>query len=353
MVKTMFMKFILSLFLIFCTGSLWSIEIKNVGVLNLRTDKVYSSSTNGFYLFSDNSLYFLNLDRFDKLVDYDSSFDNIIANEKYFVIYSLKKIEVFDKEKKKLLWAKNIKGQIDSNVLISSTCLFFSKSFGVILAFDIENGNLLWKFKLEMDPIVYATNSKMLQTNKYLIYIYSDKRVYILLKKNGRKIKASNIENPFISGNVNLYSSILAARVYNSTLYILYDSGYFVEYNIPRRSILFAADNFRYRDFYVFGDKLFFLSEDASIIAMNKISKKICWKNLSYINSLSNKMYFLPEKKMFLIYNNSEFIHTVDIDYGFSTSIIKSENKIKDIGYDGDNLLVLFFNNKNILYDIF
>lgn len=344
------LKSILLLFLIFNSNLVVTLELVEKESVKLDVSEIYTGYGDGFYLFNDNLLYYLNNDRFDVLVTHNKNFDNILTSDEYIIFYNINKLTVFDRKNKKVLWEKVVKGRITSNIVMSSNMLFINKNFGVIMAFDIKTGKICWKFRLEMSPLTWVSNTKLLQTFDYLVYIHANKKIYVFTKNLGNRVKTSNIGYNF-SANCDRNASILSSRVYNGIVYTLYSDGRFVIYDMLRLSVILIRNNFNYKDFYVFNKQIIFLDKNNVFLAYDKNLNALNWKTKSLDSDLESKMLFLPDKSLILFYNSSGTVGFLDT-FGNILCVKNFMLKIKDVAYNNDTLLILFAHNENILFSV-
>ncbi len=226
-----------------------NIKLDLLDTFNLKNDEIFFTGEEKFYIINKKSLYEADGINLVKVFTNTNGINGILFNSDVLVIFNNSEIFVLNRCDKTLLWNKKINGTITSMPLLTEKALFVDKNANILFSFDIFTGNIIWKFEADLLNFSYLTNSKILHTEEYVVYLLANAKITILSKDTGRKIKTSNIMNKNFIGDIYSKIRIFKTIIYNNILYVLYDNGLFFVFDFILGDVVYKSFNFDYRIF--------------------------------------------------------------------------------------------------------
>lgn len=194
--------------------------------------------------------------------------------------------------------------------------------FGVKLkSINNKNGKKIWEYNNNIDNFFINTNGKLIETKKDLIYIFSNKKLIIINKINGKKLKSINIK----SNNKNI--RLKKTKIYNNILYICYENGRFEIINLNSGKKIFNNKKNNYNNFFIDKRHLIILKKNGKIVKVNKFNGKKIWSNNFFKNKIIKKIILdkniivLNKNLIYFFNNNGELL---------KNKKIKNEEKINE-----------------------
>lgn len=325
-----------------------ALSFDNVGTLNFNYTDIYKSCDDTVYFSYKNTLFSIKDKVLKEVFFIESGIKGIAGKNGKVVVFSTSEVFVIDSLTSKLLWNKKIKGVIMSEPVIGDNFLYIDKNSSSILAFDLYNGELIWKLDVSLDEYLIYHGSKILLSKDYLIYIVADAKVVVLYKNNGKKIKSFDLSvDPF---TLSYDFEIKKVLLYNDILYIYYTNNDFIVFDTLTGTLCYKLENFIVLDFFIYKDKLVIINKFLELKIFDKFSL-----NLIYSNKLIilDKLLFckvLYKSGLLLIYNSLGellFFNLNSIEYDF---ISKMPFKIKSLCFNNSEKLAYIFSSESKVF---
>ena len=262
----------------------------------------------------------------------------IIADGKIFSLSSDVRVNVFDLNKRKKIWNKNLtikkenkKEGFGGGLSYSEGVIYVSTGFGNVYAFNADSGDTLWKRNLRIpsrsSPIVYETfvfvmthdnqlfaidkesgevmwthrgiiesatilSSTSIAAKDGLIFVpYSSGEIYAIRPINGSVIWNDSLSRTGSSTSLSEINSITARPIIDDgKLISVSHAGRMVAIDISTGERVWTMDMSSTETPWISGDWLFVLTTNAELVCISKRSGKIRW-----VTQL--KMYKNEEKK--------------------------------------------------------
>ena len=265
----------------------------------------------------------------------------ITANNKIIIIYTKnKKLIAIDKSKKCIKWIKYLNDKIFFNLVIDKKKLYIDSNGMTLVALDNDNGNIIWKFYDITTKNCYI-NGKILQTKKYIHYIYSDDKIITLNKNTGKKITKYNYLHTTDKHDLSKIKNIFDINIYNNIIYMSYDDGTIITTNPFNKNIMWFKKKI-YTYITLMDDKIITANKNGQIFFLNKLNGNIIKK----INELKEKNLFKPIilKNSIIINDNKGNVHFINKHTGNIIDIINigTENiKYNIIDKLNESILIL------------
>ena len=248
---------------------------------------------------------------------------------KNYIIFSDDKGTIFNiNERGKINWKKNIYKKVYKNIYknltfsIYENIIYVADNIGFIYAIDLDNGKLVW---IKNHKIPLKSNIKIFDNKIFLID--QDNQIFCLDTKDGSKIwnvfsissfiKSQTLMSLAVSKKGNLVAINSAADLLN----INTDDGK-VYWSINTSESLYsdAADFFKSSDIVITGEEIIF-SSASSIFSYNLNKGSVNWK--TEVTSVAAPI--INGKNVFFVTENGYFI-IINKDTG---KIISSTNILK------------------------
>ncbi|HFL8819363.1 MAG TPA: PQQ-binding-like beta-propeller repeat protein [Candidatus Azoamicus sp. OHIO2] len=320
---------ILLVYFFVCFDIYANITLQLTEKITFKSDKVYSSYQNSLYIIQDKTLYEVKEQDVIEIFTNRRGITGIVFNEDILVVFNIDEIFVLNIFNKKVLWWKKIKGRIIAEPVISSSKIFIDKNAVILIAFDINTGKRIWKFNISSPEYSFFTTAKLLQTNDYLIYIYTNNKVFILYKDTGVCVKKYNIENvDSVEYRANL--RMISARIYNDIIYSLYENGMFFAFDIRSGNFIWETVHSRYLDLFVYKDKILFFESNGELALYDKFTNKNIWKESKFSDGYYAPI-ILTRLGIILMYNKFGNIIALNIKDGTVILATKLKFNVKKI----------------------
>ena len=332
-----------------------NIKLDLLYTFNLKNDEIIFTGEEKFYIINKKSLYEADGINLVKVFSNINGITGILFNSDVLVIFNTSEIFVLNRCDKRLLWNKQINGTITSTPLLTEKTLFLDKNANILIAFDIFTGSIIWKFEADLLNFTYLTNSKILHTEEYVVYLLANAKIILLSKDTGRKMKTSNIMHKNFIGDIYSKMSIFKTLMYDNMLYVLYDNGLFFIFDLSLGDVVYKSFNFNYNDFLIYKNSVIFLFKNNNVSAYNKFNMEFIW-SLSFLKFNSNlDKLILINKYLALTYSLNGVLYFIDLKkHEIIHKDFLKKIFIKKIFFDESNkiLWVCSKNNKISLFKI-
>ncbi len=313
--------------------------------ITFKNDKVYATYKNSFYIVQDKTLYEMKDRDLKEVFTNKNGIEGVVFNRNILIIFNKFELIALNEVTKRILWKKKIKGIITCTPIITSEKLFVDKNSNIIIALDVNSGKSLWKFDILTEDYSFFTNAKMLHTEKYLIYICANRKIVVLYKDSGTRIKAYNIECNSLLASVYRFM-ISKAFIYNELLYLLYNDGNFFIFDFILGEVLYEGGSDKCKDLLSYKNKYIFLGTNGELLLRDKITDQKIW------NYLENKdknceVLLLMKNELLLLYDRKGILTFLDIEQGSVVYEKKIRVNIKNILVSNDEKTIWIFTTRN------
>jgi len=323
---------------------------------NIKYKFSYVKENNTLYISSKKNIWLYK----DKCLNHIKKLDNeikyIIANNTTILIYTKnQQLITLDAKYYNIRWKKKLKGNLFFKPKISKDKIFIDRNGHTLIAIDIVKGHILWQFFNRIDDMYIFTNGSVIQSDKYIHYIYPNKKILTLKKHNGEKYSTKNISPKTNHINIKKGLTYISNTIFfNGILYLLYNNGHFLSINIKSgKTILENFNKNNINNSLIYKNKLVLIKKSGYLECLSKTTGKKLWKNNIFKNN-----YFLNP----LIMKKSETIFLCDkngniIFLNFKTGKLIYQKCILNISvtqYFVDELEkhILLISNDNKIYNI-
>ncbi len=327
--------------------------------INLEKEKkisfYYSKDDDTMYILTDKNIYTQQKKEIKCILNLNTlkvqSIKKILTNKDIIVIYTKdKQLIVIDKMDKEIKWIKNFKENSLATPLITNDKLFIDLNGYLIFALNNEDGEEIWRYFNKIENFYIHTNAKIIQSNKYMHYIFANKKIITLKKNTGEKILARSIDSSkikFDAKNKKIY--ITNVKVNNNILYICYNDGNFLVLDAIFGSVLWKKTKRNYNNFIIYKNQLIITKKNGHITSLNKTNGKKIWTNAILKNKLLTKPTMLNIKKIIMTHNENE-IYFFKKNGKFFKKINMDKNKIIDKIFLNKKETHLFITHKDKTY---
>ena len=193
-------------------------------------------------------------------------------------------------------WIKKLKMPLRGSMAIKNNNLFVNDFEGNLINLSLENGNILWKNKLNSSNVSIYTNSRPIVIQNNIINPGSNGTFHVLNIKSGNLVfsdvlTSSNREIKFFDNN-----DIIANPIFKSPyLYVISHSGNMSAYNIHSFKNIWNVPIGSKNTPVVSGKTIFNIDNKGILYALNVESGLVRWK--TKFKSEIIKGYFFEEKK--------------------------------------------------------
>ena len=249
----------------------------------------------------------------------------IIADGKVFSLYSDSKIQAFDLNKRKKIWANNLaikkenkREGFGGGLSFQDGVIYASTGFGYLYAFSANSGEMLWELNMRIpsrsSPIVFedlvfvmthdnqlfavdknlgevmwthrgilesATilSSTSVSAGEGLIFVpYSSGEIYAIRPLNGSVIWSDSLSRTGSSTSLSEINSITARPIVDDgQLFSVSHAGRMVSIDISTGERIWTIDMSSTETPWLSGDWLFVLTSNAELVCISKKSGKIRW----------------------------------------------------------------------------
>ena len=249
----------------------------------------------------------------------------IIADGKVFSLSSDSKIQAFDLNKRKKIWANNLaikkenkREGFGGGLSFQDGVIYASTGFGYLYAFSANSGEMLWELNMRIpsrsSPIVfedlvfvmthdnqlYAVNkdqgevmwthrgilepatifmSTSVAIDSGLVFVpYSSGEIYAIRPLNGSVIWSDSLSRTGSSTSLSEINSITARPIINDgQLFSVSHAGRMVSIDISTGERIWTIDMSSTETPWLSGDWLFVLTSNSELVCVSKRSGKIRW----------------------------------------------------------------------------
>lgn len=309
--NSIFISFIIIFYLSSCSFCSDSFShVKKYNGFSFDKKKIYRYSNSECYIMKGRTVYKKTGLIIEKEFEFDGSFNakGFVINDIYLVFYGLNNICVIDRKKQEIIWRRVFAEEIILKPLIYSHSLYLSLDYDKIISIDLLFNNINWQYSNDVDNLHLHTNTTFIQSDIYLFYINSN-RMHIINKYTGlmfdrvsiapRHKTLTNLRNPRIK----------CIELYNNVIYICYDNGILLAYDIQISSFLWQKTFFDCESFVVYKKYILSLRKDGLISLINKYDGKIVFTSSNLVGIKFKKIIFLNNiKSFFILGSKSVFI---------------------------------------------
>jgi len=328
---------------IFNIENLYSTNNVKINNSKIYNNIFYSSCDNNTYIFKKGKIYIYDdvsikkISKIDELKNKKISY--IISNKSILFVFT-KDNELFaiDRINSNLKWRTCIDGTLFFTPILDEKNLFIDKNGNLLVSLNIETGNLEWKYKVNIKNFFIYTNGKILQTNKYLFYVYSNKKIIVLKKENGEQVNVYKIND---INNLNKKEAYFISdiNIYNNIIYLCYDNGNFLVLNSISGKVIWTKSKKNYKFFRLYKDNIIVLKQNGNITCLNKFNGNKKWTNNCIKNNLFVKNIIFNKNHIF-IFSKNGLCYILEKNTG---KLLKTFNtKIKNIRYVYKNFNKVF-----------
>lgn len=337
----------------------------NIKILDIEKCKFfYDNYSHDMYQIKKEKLYKLENDKFEIILDLDpllnktnqAEIKNILIKKKYLIIQTIRnKIFVINLNTKSIMWMKEFKERMLFKPIISKKKLIIDRDGDIIFALNIKNGLMIWNYWHIAENTKVSRNTKIKCDKKYIYYAYSNKRLLILNKRTGIKLRSFTTDfekdNSFINSEMpNKVSDIVTT---NKNIFVCYENNIFMLVNAKSNKILNVRTNFDYRHLKVRKKSLIIIDKKQYIKNINKFNlDHVIWKN-TQLHSLELTKPKCIDYNTILFGDDDGNIHFFDIKNGILKKSIRlsREKIIKIISKINKNKIYVFIKDKFLIIE--
>ena len=307
-----------------------------------KNTSIYSNYNGKINLTYKNSIYIYNRLSLKKIIKIkelkNKKFQHIISNKTTLILQTNNnELIAIDKINNNIKWKKNITGKLFFTPFLDEKYLFLDENGEIIIALNIEDGSLIWKYKVNMKNFFIYTNGKVLQTHKHLFYIYPNKKIIVLKKDNGEKLKSYKIN--FYNKN-NSMSFLSDFSIYNNIIYLCYDNGDFTVLNGMSGKILWRKYKQNYKYITMHKNNIIITKFNGHITCLNKFNGKKIWTTTAFKDKNIIKPLVLND--IFVtVFDNYGTLYILDKNTGSFLNVLQTKFK---------NIQHIYKKNKEIIF---
>lgn len=347
--------FIFQFFILFIFGSLsakdLNLNYSKDRKFNTRIEKTFYDKNNDlFYIFFRKKLFFYKKNELKGIIETKNIINKKLINFlvfNNFIVFILKdsSIIAIDKVYGNVLWKKRFDQKIFFKPVIDQESIFFDQGAGNIISLDIKTGEIIWSFKNRMRKLFIYTNGKVLQTKDNIIYVYSNK-VLVINKETGKKVTSSNVQTALFFKKKSRARKISDLEIYNNILFICYNDGSFVVFDLKHTEVLWKKSKDNYNFISIYKNFLLISKNNNKLTLLNKFNgKKIFTTDLKDINITAKPIFI--NKSVIVFGDTNGFIYFFEINKRVIVKKMKIfKDKVEKIFINKDKSIAVFSSKK-------
>jgi len=234
--------------------------------------------------------------------------------------------------------------------LISEDKLFIDLNGRTLIALSVKTGDIAWKYHNKMNKLHIHTNAKMLQTDTYIFYIFSNYKIITLKKSSGLRVQTRNLLllNENVSEKI-ILKHISDINIYNNTVYICYDNGTFIALDIVSGRIIWKKNKNNYKNVIIDKNMIMITKKNGHITFLNRLNGKKLWTNRTLKNKILIKPVILNKKQLIIIGDNKGVTYILNKKNGKIIKQLKIHNEeIKFNFIDESKNIIIVSKNNNV-----